>query len=96
MIGSAHFMATKLWPGRHAPLDVYTGVSRTHDLLFLFHDTTQSPEEVRDVFASFQQPLRAIAPPRWYCRDAQAFGNLVEADPALFGDRWPVVETEER
>jgi hypothetical protein len=81
-----------LYPRRHAPLDLYTGVSRTHDLLFLFHDDRATPASLRDSFAAFQQPLRATAPPRWYCRDTRAFGDLVEADPALFGQRWPVVD----
>src|SRR5262249_28257338 len=85
-------LRVELYPARQAPLDLYTGVSRTHDLLFLFHDGERSPEEVRDVFAAFQQPLRALAPLRWYCRDTQAFGPLVEADAALYGEHWKAVQ----
>ncbi len=82
-----------LYPGRAKPLDIYTGVSRTHDLLLYFYDGRTSTAELRDAFAAFQQPVRALAPLRWYCRDTKAFGNLVEADPTLFGDQRQVLET---
>ncbi len=83
----------ELYSSRSKPLDIYTGVSRTHDLLILFYDKGTSTVEVRDTFAAFQQPLRAVAPPRWYCRDTKALGNLVEADPALLGERSETLHT---
>jgi hypothetical protein len=81
-----------LYPSRSEPLDIYTGVSRTHDLLFLFHDDKASSDDLRDAFAAFQKPLRAMAPLRWYCRDTKAFGNLVEADESLFAGRRKTLE----
>ena len=86
-------LSLELYSSRAEPLDIYTGVSRTHDLLFLFHDEKSAEDELRDAFAAFQQPLRAVAPLRWYTRDTRAFGNLVEADPSLFGRNAAALET---
>jgi len=81
-----------LYPDMHQPLDIYTGVSRTHDLLFCFSSESESEDRLQSVFAGFQRPLQAMAPIRWYTRDTGAFGKLVEADPDLFGENWPLVE----
>jgi hypothetical protein len=81
-----------LYPETHQPLDIYTGVSKTHDLMVYFHSGAESENQLRDVFAGFQKPLQPIAPLRWYTRDTGAFGKLVDADPDLFGDNWPLVK----
>ncbi len=81
-----------LYPEVHQPLDIYTGVSRTHDLLFYFHSAAEDERRLRDIFAGFQKPLQAMAPVRWYSRDTGAFGRLVDADPELFGENWPLVQ----
>jgi hypothetical protein len=85
-------LIVELYSRRAKPLDIYTGVSRAHDVLFLFDDGATPGNDIQAVFAGFQQPLRAAAPPRWYTRDTRAFGNLVEADPALFGNRNATLE----
>jgi hypothetical protein len=82
----------ELYPRMAKPLDIYTGVSRTHELLFDFHDGATPAAELGRVFAAFQQPLRASAPLRWYGRETKGFGDLVEADPELFGERRGVLE----
>jgi len=81
-----------LYPKKHSALDIYTGVSRTHDLLFFFHPAGEDGKRLQEVFAGFQKPLRAMAPVKWYTRDTGAFGKLVDADPDLFPDNWPLVE----
>ncbi len=81
----------ELYPENHQPLDVYTGVSRTHALLFYFHSVSEREKQLRDLFAAFQKPLLAVSPSRWYTRDTRAFGKLVDADPDLFGFNWPIV-----
>ncbi len=83
----------ELYSGRDKPLDVYTGVSRTHDVLLVFYDTKTPATQLRDSFAAFQEPLRAFAPARWYCRDTKAFGNLVDADQSLFNAQRETLET---
>ena len=65
------------------PLDVYMGQGRTHYLTFIFHGEIKD-EELMNFFAGTQMPLRALAPPRYYCRESEGFGKVVESDPALF------------
>jgi hypothetical protein len=81
-----------LYPDMYQPLDIYTGVSKTHDLLFYFHPKSESESRLQSVFAGFQKPLQAVAPLRWYTRDTGSFGKLVEADPEIFGQNWPLVD----
>jgi hypothetical protein len=81
-----------LYPEMHQPLDIYTGVSRTHDLLFYFHPESEGESQLLSVFVGFQKPLQAMAPLRWYTRDTGSFGKLVDADPDLYGRNWPLVE----
>ena len=77
-----------LYPSRHPkPLDVYTGVARTHELRLFFHSGRADDERLHGVFAGLQQPLRAFAPPKWYCRETQALGDYCEAGGSeLYGD----------
>jgi hypothetical protein len=65
------------------PLDVYMGQGRTHYLTFLFHGQTDG-KTLSDVFAGSQMPLRAVATPKYYCRDTQVFGPLADSDPSLY------------
>ncbi|MGQ9661968.1 MAG: hypothetical protein ACUVWX_06480, partial [Kiritimatiellia bacterium] len=65
------------------PLEVYMGQGRTHYLTFFFHGEVKD-EELAQFFAGTQMPLRAVAPPRYYCRETEGFGKVVESDPALF------------
>ncbi len=75
-----------LVPERHeAPVRFYCGVARTHDLALAFVGPGAVGEaQAAAAFAAIEQPLRAFAPPRWYCRDTKAFGPLTESDIDLY------------
>ncbi len=78
------------------PLVVYPGTARTHEVLLSFHEAADG-SAISDAMAAFQAPLTLTAPPRWYCRDTQAFGRLSEADPTIYDPQYrEVVETFER
>ncbi len=85
-----------LYPEGSEPFEVYMGQSRTHYLTFLFHDGKAKPQALNAVFAAGQRPLRAWAPPKYYCRDTHCFGYVVEDDPQLFGEDWPKVQEHNR
>jgi hypothetical protein len=72
------------------PLLVYPGMARTHELTVLFHRGA-TDEELYGLMAAAQDPLLAVAPPKWYCRDTLAFGFLPEADPDLYDARYRAV-----
>jgi hypothetical protein len=76
-----------LYPVRCAkPLDLYTGVARTHEVRLFFHAGQPDPKQLHSVFAGLQRPLRPFAPPKWYCRDTQCLGDYCEAGgPELYG-----------
>ncbi len=77
-----------LVPRRHEePVLFYTGVARTHDLMLALLGPGGS-EKADGHFAALEQPLRAFAPTRWYCRDTRAFGDLAEADEALYEEQY--------
>jgi len=65
------------------PLEVYMGQARTHYLTFLFHGA-MADADLSTFFAGSQMPLRAVASPKYYCRDAQGFGLVADADPSIF------------
>jgi len=69
-----------LYPKRHKkPLNIYTGVARTHEMLLAFHSDIGNAELLKGVFAGQQKPLRSFAKPSWYCRDTQGLGDYCEA-----------------
>ncbi len=76
-----------LYPARCSkPLDLYTGVARTHEVRLFFHAGQPDVKELHSVFAGLQRPLRPFAPPKWYCRDTQCLGDYCEAGgPELYG-----------
>jgi len=76
-----------LYPARCSkPLDIYTGVARTHEVRLLFHAGQPDVKKLHGVFAGLQRPLRPFAPPKWYCRDTQCLGDYCEAGgPELYG-----------
>ncbi|MFO7898068.1 MAG: hypothetical protein R6V58_03290 [Planctomycetota bacterium] len=74
------------------PFDVYMGQSRSHYLTFLFHDEKTSGE-LAAFFTGTQQPLTALAPLKYYCRETAAFGYIAESKEALFSDeQWKTVQ----
>ncbi len=45
-----------------------------------------------DLSAHLDDPLYAVAPPKWYTRDTRALGRLVESSPeAIQPEYWPLV-----
>jgi hypothetical protein len=76
-----------LYPARCSkPLDIYTGVARTHEVRLLFHAGPPDTKKLQSIFAGLQRPLRPFAPPKWYCRDTQCLGDYCEAGgPELYG-----------
>ncbi len=76
-----------LYPARCSkPLDIYTGVARTHEVRLFFHAGQPDAKKLHGVFAGLQRPLRPFAPPKWYCRDTQCLGDYCEAGgPELYG-----------
>lgn len=76
-----------LYPARHnMPLNIYTGVARTHEIRLCFRKGPADVTTLKSTFAALQQPLRPFAPPKWYCRDTQALGDYCEAGGAeLYG-----------
>jgi len=69
-----------LYPQRHPkPLNVYSGVARTHELRLSFDAGPADGKRLKSCFAALQKPLRPFAPPKWYCRDTQALGAYCEA-----------------
>ena len=63
------------------PLNVYMGQGRTH-YITLVMGAANSEIESR-TFAGSQMPLRAVCESRYYCRDTQVFGPIVDADAWL-------------
>jgi hypothetical protein len=74
--------------------EVFMGQSRTHDLTFLFHRGLAA-DALNTFFEGAQRPLRAFASPKYYCREAMAFGPVADSDPALFGADWPRVQAHD-
>jgi hypothetical protein len=72
-------LALELFPPQVQGQALRTGTARTHEMLFHFHGERQfASGQVRRVLLGFQQPLYAVAPARWYCRDTKVFGPLAE------------------
>jgi hypothetical protein len=69
-----------LYPQRHGkPLNIYTGVARTHEIMLAFHSGASDSDQMAGIFAGLQKPLRPFATPKWYCRDTQCLGDNCEA-----------------
>ncbi|MFW6158572.1 MAG: hypothetical protein ACOC8E_04355 [Planctomycetota bacterium] len=68
------------------PLDVYMGQGRTHYITLRFGSGDKWAGSLLEYFSGRQMPLRAVCTPEYYCRTAQAFGPVADADPALFPD----------
>jgi hypothetical protein len=79
----------ELFPETARPQNIYTGVAKTHELMISFSG--------EDLSAQLDEPLHAVAPPKWYARDTHAFGRLVESSPdAIRPEYWPLVERYDR
>jgi hypothetical protein len=79
----------ELFPETARPQNIYMGVAKTHEMIVSFDGTNLS--------AHVDQPLYAVAPPKWYTRDTHALGRLVESSPdAIKPEYWPLVERYDR
>ncbi|MGQ9662854.1 MAG: exo-rhamnogalacturonan lyase family protein [Kiritimatiellia bacterium] len=66
-------------PAPEEPVHFYPGMSKTHDLLFLFTPPTRTPHDWAAV-NNFQSPLFVKCKPSWYCQETLSLGRLVSAD----------------
>jgi len=69
-----------LFKGRY---DIHQGVAKTHDVYLHFGKAGDS-SRLAVLRRAVDYPLVAVCPPRWYCRDTRAFGQLTESDPSLY------------
>ncbi len=78
-----------LFPESARPQNIYTGVAKTHEMILSFRG--------EDVSAELDAPLYAVAPPKWYTREARALGRLAESSPeAIRPQYWPLVQRYDR
>lgn len=79
----------ELFPETARPQNIYKGVAKTHDLLLSF--------DGEDLSAQLDDPLYAVAPPKWYTRDTKSLGRLVESSAeAIQPKHWPMVQQFDR
>jgi len=79
----------ELFPESARPQNIYMGVAKTHEMILSF--------DGEDLSAPLDEPLYAVAPPKWYTRDTGALGRLVESSAeAIQPPYWPLVERYDR
>ncbi len=79
----------ELFPETARPQNIYMGVAKTHEMVLSFGGENLS--------ASIDEPLYAVAPPKWYTRDTGALGRLVESSAEAIQPRyWPLVQRYDR
>ena len=78
-----------IFPDSARPQNIYTGVAKTHEIILSFKGD--------NLAAQLDDPLYAVAPPKWYVRDTHALGRLVESSPeAIRPQFWPLVQKYDR
>jgi len=88
-VRSGDLMRLALFPDTARPQNIYTGLAKTHEMILSFGGETLA--------AQLDHPLYAAAPPKWYTRDTQALGRLVESSPeAIRPQYWPLVQRYDR
>ncbi|HUQ91094.1 MAG TPA: hypothetical protein VM120_05375 [Bryobacteraceae bacterium] len=79
----------ELFPETARPQNIYLGVAKTHEMILSFDGGNLS--------AHLDDPLYAVAPPKWYTRETGALGRLVESSAeAIQPQYWPLVERYDR
>jgi hypothetical protein len=79
----------ELFPETARPQNIYKGVAKTHEMILSFGGENLS--------AHLDDPLYAVARPKWYTRDTGALGRLAESSPeAIQPQYWPLVEQYDR
>jgi len=61
-------MSVDLYPKSREPLKLYQGSAKTHEMMFLFHDGTITPEEISQRTFLFHLPPMPVIPAEWYQR----------------------------
>ncbi len=75
----------ELFPETARPQNIYMGVAKTHEMILSFGG--------ENLLAHIDEPLYAVAPPKWYTRETGALGRLVESSAeAIQPQYWPLVE----
>ena len=79
----------ELFPETARPQNIYMGVAKTHEMILSFSGDNLS--------AHLDEPLYAVAPPKWYTRETGALGRLVESSAeAIQPQHWPLVQRYDR
>ncbi|MGH9673296.1 MAG: hypothetical protein ACRD44_08950 [Bryobacteraceae bacterium] len=79
----------ELFPETARPQNIYMGVAKTHEMILSFGG--------ENLAAHLDEPLYAVAPPKWYTRDTGAMGRLVESSAeGIQPQYWPLVERYDR
>ncbi|MDD4889381.1 MAG: DUF6288 domain-containing protein [Phycisphaerae bacterium] len=63
----------------------YPGMSKTTEVLLDFHGP-RNVAAITSAQVGLQAPLRAWAPPSWYCEQTQAFGRVASSEKTLYDD----------
>ncbi len=83
-----------LFPKQASPQKVFTGMAKTHEMLFYFHGKRDfASGQVKSVLLGFQKPVYAVAPARWYCSDTGALGHMTESSESAYRpEYWGIVQ----
>lgn len=65
----------------------FAGIARTQEMWFLFHGA-DAVDPVGRVSGAAQAPLFAVCPPAQYCQATRVWGDLAEADLAIYDPAW--------
>jgi hypothetical protein len=86
-----------LMTGAHGPrAHWYPGMSQTSTSMFLFRGR-RDVARLAGAYAGLNRPLRAVAPPEWYCEKTQAFGRLASSRKELYDEEtWKLVQTYDK
>ncbi|MBL8029167.1 MAG: T9SS type A sorting domain-containing protein [Fibrobacteres bacterium] len=88
--------ATTFPPRNTTYYDIYSGMSRTHDIRFSFFNN-DLPSEIQGNIAGIQTPLFPVAPAEWYTNQTECIARLTPAgDFARYGSDSTLVSKYER
>ena len=81
---AASLLTVGLVPERmEKPVDIYSGVARTFYLRFAFLEPGEE-QKIDAYVAGAQKPLKTIETPKFYCREANAFGPYVNESNDIY------------
>ncbi len=73
-------MSIDFYPKSKEPLRLYQGSAKSHEVMFLFHDGTMTPEEISKRNFLFYMPPLPVIPSEWYGR-CNALGEIYPPNP---------------